>query len=162
MPSILLNQRFGKLLVVSLHSDFKRGKYLADYRWLCQCDCGKQKVVLGDNLRFGRTVSCGCVQKQRAVEANTKHGFYHHELFATWKMMWRRCTDEEYKQYKDYGGRGIAVCDRWKSFEHFAQDMGTRPEGMTLDRKNNDGNYEPGNCRWATRKEQIANQRGKE
>lgn len=161
MPSLLVGERFGRLVVLELHAEYMRGKYLADYKWLCQCDCGKQKVVLGGNLRFGRTTSCGCVQREAAKDANTKHGNYRHELFATWRLMWRRCTEETYKQYKDYGGRGITVCDRWKSFELFAQDMGTRPEGMTLDRENNDGNYEPSNCRWATRKEQIANQRGK-
>lgn len=159
MPSDLTGMSFGRLTAVEVVSARFRGKYLSDYRWHCACACGGSKIVLGDNLQGGKTTSCGCIQRERAIAANTTHGLYYHPLRPTWLMMWRRCTEETYHQYKDYGGRGITVCDEWKDFEVFAADMGERPEGMTLDRKDNDGPYCKDNCKWSTWQEQHANKR---
>ena len=91
--------------------------------------------------------------------ASTTHGMWQTPTYRSWYAMKRRCTNQKYRDFRLYGGRGIKVCDRWKSFENFFADMGVRPEGKTLDRIDNDGNYESGNCRWATPKEQQANRR---
>ena len=130
--------------------------------WVCECTCGTQKIVCGSALRSGRQVSCGCRMRTVARETFTKHG--HSGLAATptyysWKNMWRRCTNPKHPRYKDWGGRGITVCKRWRKFENFLADMGERPTNLTLDRRDNDGNYTPSNCRWATALEQRRNQR---
>lgn len=135
-------------------------------RWLCLCECGNLAVVRGSYLVSQRTRSCGCLQREFTASLNFKHGLarqnkkLRHPLYTTWSNMIRRCTS----QHHNYGGRGIQVCDRWLSdsgFQNFLADMGERPTPRhTLDRfPNNDGNYEPDNCRWATAKEQRANQR---
>jgi hypothetical protein len=151
----LTGLRFGKLLVVSYAGKVKR--YCA---WNCVCDCGNKTVVLITNIR--RAKSCGCLEKI-AGEINFKHGHAYPEKTRTyniWRSMKQRCSNPKNKAYKYYGGRGIKVCDRWlHSFEKFLEDMGEVTPGLSIDRRNNNGNYEPRNCRWADASTQMKNRR---
>ncbi len=121
------------------------------------CDCGQAKVVRLAHLRHGKIVSCGCV----GHAPKEKHGLRHIPEYLIWKAMNERCTRVKCQSFKNYGGRGIKVCDRWRhDFKSFYEDMGPRPSpNHSIDRKDNDGNYEPGNCRWATAVEQRHNRR---
>lgn len=128
----------------------------------CLCDCGTVKIVSLYDLRSGTTKSCGCYARKRMANLNRTHGLSRtHPLFSTWSAMKDRCHNTRSPSYPRYGGRGIQVCDEWrKSFVSFIAHVGDRPEGgYTLDRINNDGNYEPGNVRWATWTQQVANRR---
>lgn len=152
---------FGRLKVIGTAN--KRGKNRGQ-KWLCECDCGNQVEVLQDNLRRNHTRSCNCLQRERAVEANLRHGHNRRGLptsiYTTWSSMIGRCTNPKDTAFVNYGGRGIAVCKRWRnSFEAFLADMGERPKGKFIDRKNNDLGYFPKNCHWVTRKESSRNTR---
>lgn len=147
--------RVGRLLVIS-YSESNDGRKA----WVCQCDCGVTIEVRGTNLRSGKTKSCGCLKAERMSEGIGKsHGMYGTRENKSWSTMIERCTNPNSKSYSDYGARGITVCDRWMKFENFFADMGIRPEGKTLDRKENSLVYFPENCKWSTSKEQQNNRR---
>lgn len=142
--------RFGSLTVVS---EDTLGKGRGGRVWNVVCDCGTGKSVLGASLRNGKSTSCGSCSHKTHGKSNTP-------TYGSWKSMIERCTATDSKDYPRYGGRGITVCERWLKFENFLEDMGERPEGKTLDRyPKQDGNYEPGNCRWATHEEQGFNRK---
>ena len=150
MPPLrnLIGQQFGKLIVTALAKE--RG---ADggARWICLCDCGKETVVNRGNL-IANTASCGCIRNTQGSLTRR------HPLWRRWSNMHERCKNK--KKFPHYGGRGIAVCARWNSFRNFLADMeSTFFNGASIDRINNDGNYEPDNCRWATAQQQIVNRR---
>lgn len=157
----LLGKRFGRLTVIKRVENTKLG----DAQWLCQCDCGNKKVILGKSLRIGSTRSCGCLlsecSKERMTKLMTKHGKSNSRLYRVWASMKDRCNSPTYKEYYNYGGRGISVCEEWQKFEPFykwAMVNGYK-KGLEIDRIDNDGNYEPNNCRWVTRKQNTRNTR---
>jgi hypothetical protein len=155
----LTGQQFGRLAVLSRAGKDKHG----NVRWNCVCSCGTEKEISGAVLRQGKAVSCGCflreVASQTAKSNNTSHGMTSTPTYYAWQNMMTRCNNPNFKQYKDYGGRGIKVCERWRDFAKFYEDMGLKPEDASLDRKDNEGDYTPDNCRWATQEEQLYNRR---
>lgn len=151
----MIGQRFGKLIVIEVAprpaSRRERGKF-----YLCACDCGGETVAYGGHLRHGSRKACGCVKP-----APRTHGLSKTPEYAIWANAKDRCERQGHAHYADYGGRGIAMAPEWaSSFERFLSDMGPRPTpAHSLDRQDNDGDYTPGNCRWATRSEQQSNRR---
>lgn len=151
---------YGELFVIEEYGRDSQGVIT----WLCICSCGKKKIVRGTHLRRGLVQSCRCLQKRlvglMAKKVNVTHSMSYHPIYNSWDCMWQRCTNPNAKGYKNYGGRGIKVCKRWKKAKNFIDDMLPNwKKGLTIDRINNDGHYTPSNCRWATFKQQRNNQR---
>lgn len=155
----LTGKQFGRLVVIHRICNNKR----ENIQWLCNCDCGKEKIIAGTSLKSGVTKSCGCLQKEITIKRLTKHSHTKNgqtsKTYSTWIDMIQRCTNPNSKDYHNYGGRGITVCKKWMKFENFLKDMGESPEKHQIDRADNNKGYCKLNCRWATRKEQQRNTR---
>lgn len=159
----LTGRKFGRLLVVTRAERLpKAGRVL----WHCICDCGQEPTVTGSNLITGNSQSCGCLHSEKAVQRGRDSKTHGHWIngkasptYRSWLAMHGRCKHPATNGFEYYGGRGIIVCARWASFEHFLTDMGERPAGRSLDRIDGDGNYTPDNCRWATEREQKLNRK---
>lgn len=160
MPPLkdLTGQRFGRLIVLSKRKENKG----VQPQWECLCDCGNVCIVTSNHLLMNRTQSCGCLQKERAKQTNTKHGGRYHSLYSTWLDIKKRCYNPNSHDYHNYGGRGIQMCEEWRNnfdiFEEWCLSHGYA-KGLSIDRINNNGNYEPSNCRWVSNKTQCNNKR---
>lgn len=171
MPRLidLKGKRFGELKVIKrYHENDKYNKP----QWLCRCSCGKEVVVLGNNLRLGYSKSCGCVTRQRVIESLTTHGFSiggkAQRFYRIWAGMIQRCNNPNHSAYLDYGGRGIDVCESWFNFETFKNDMHddylnhvkeNGEKNTSIDRIDNNKGYSPDNCQWTTQNKQVINTR---
>lgn len=151
-PVKQITGKFGRLTVLCPTKKRNHGHVL----WLCRCDCGQQTEAIARHLKTGAKRSCGCRR------GTWRHGHCRgtpSPTWCSWQGMRQRCSNPHLHAYQHYGGRGIKVCDRWHDFANFLADMGERPSGKTLDRIGPNGDYEPGNCRWATAKQQTRNRR---
>ena len=161
-----IGDRFGRLTIISAIPECRLHGGKKKRWWLCRCDCGTERYFQSTKLRRGKSTSCGCKRLDNLMlGTNAKYSFLTTSLngkrtYGSWKSMVARCCNPEAINFKNYGGRGIMVCDRWRqSYQNFLDDMGLRPEGLTLGRKDNNGDYEPDNCRWETAEQQYGNKR---
>lgn len=145
----------GRLTVVSEAGRSKNGSKI----WHCRCECGNTKNVISSSLNSGLVQSCGCRYNEIKGKQTITHGMSGTPTYTSWLAMRQRCNDPNTDFYECYGGRGIAVCKRWESFEAFHSDMGDRPEGYSIDRIDVNGDYEPGNCKWSSASDQAFNTR---
>ncbi len=156
----LTGQRSGKLVALRSLGEGKNRKVI----WECQCDCGNTTTVQTQLFREKRVQSCGCLNHMPITgSVSLSHGHARRgkitRTYMTWQNMFQRCNNPLNPNFPDYGGRGITICERWQIFENFLADMGIRPPKLSIDRINNNGNYEPGNCKWSTQREQVLNTR---
>lgn len=159
-PLALEGQKFGRLTVISKVAERAASRAV---QWLTRCDCGKEVVASGPRLKFGHVTSCGCASRDFAAVLNRIHGKskdpVYRRTYSAWQALRARCNKVNGVGYANYGGRGIKCCERWNSFEAFLEDMGVCPPGLTIERVDNDGNYEPTNCIWADMVTQNKNKR---
>ncbi len=155
----LTGRRYGRLVVLHRFTG-----PASDVKWVCQCDCGKTTNTFRTSLKKGTSQSCGCLRNEQSSERakrskfHLKHGMTKTPEYGIWCAMRNRCNNPKVDRYPVYGGRGIKVCERWSNFENFIADMGLRPSGKhSIDRRDNDGDYEPSNCYWATPEQQTYN-----
>lgn len=159
-----VGKRYGKWIVIKDRADFTVDTQ-GTKRWkhLCRCDCGKQKLVSSTRLKTGYSTRCSsCANSISSAGKNNPryiHGFAGKREYVSWRSMMQRCTDPAYHQYRDYGGRGITVCQRWQDVRNFIEDMGACPKDYTLERIDNSKGYAPDNCKWESRKNQLRNTR---
>jgi hypothetical protein len=150
----LTSQKFGRLTVLSYAGQNNDHNAM----WNCKCDCGNDFIARGSSLLKGATISCGCYRKEVSAKNHTKHGKSKSKLYVMWLGMCARCNNPNNENYSRYGGRGIKVCDEWRNYENFYNDMhSTYKKGLTIDRIDNDKGYSKDNCRWVTPQEQMHN-----
>lgn len=153
-PLDLTGKRFGQLVALRR---IENAPGYGQARWLFLCDCGNETAQFGYSVVHQKVVSCGCWRK--AAFTNLKHGKTRSREFNSWTAMRQRCLNHSCQEFENYGGRGITICDEWSDFQRFLNDMGPRPDGLSLERIRNNEGYHPGNCRWATREDQVRNRR---
>lgn len=158
----LIGQKFGNLVVIERVGKNKQG----NYKWSCKCNCGKETIAFGNNLKSGHTRSCGCFNKEMVTLRNIKNIKHGHarkskesKIYIAWQQIIQRCINPNHKRYKDYGARGITVCKQWMKFENFLKDMGEAPIGYQIDRINNNKGYYKENCHWTNSKTNNRNKR---
>lgn len=155
-PEKEIGKKYGKWTIIRFIDTHRRL-----LRFECECECGIKSIHCAADLRAGKSKQCTTCHNREISKINIKHGMHDKALYKIWASMIQRCTNPKTSHYHRYGGRGIKVCERWLIFENFYADMGERPEGMTLERINNDGDYKPSNCKWATHKENCNNRSNK-